>query len=120
MSNETVYFRAHCDWQIWGEFYGTMTIAEWVNDKLKIWQGADGTDGRENFFLHDYQVTEELKDGPWGLMMARFWVIMRVNVDELNDVHDIIKSRLDEMVGDKDVSVRFTQRLLEVPPLPTF
>lgn len=115
MSDTTVYFKAYFDWQIFGEFYGDMTVKEWTNDRLKIWDGQDGSDGRENFFLHDYQVTEEFYDGPWGLMMSSFWVITRVYIDELNDVHDIIKERIGEMLGDPDVHLRFTQRLKDVP-----
>lgn len=115
MSDTTVYFKAHFDWEIFGEFYGDMTIKEWTNDRLKIWDGEEATDGRDNFFLHDYQVTEELYDGPWGLMLSGFWVITRVNVDELNDVHDIIKRRVAEMIGDSDLHVRFIQRLASVP-----
>lgn len=113
--SDVIYFKAYCDWQIYGEGFDTK---EWVNNHFNIWQGA-GASNDDNEFLADYQVTFTSDNGAWGLRFAEFWVITPVYIAEIENVKEIIKARLDRMVGDTDVSVRFLEKLEGQKHTPT-
>lgn len=99
-------FEAQVEWKIFGD----VNAYEYVTSLLSPWNG-DGLVDADNpdFFLKDYGVSVIRTGGPFGLQYVSFWVVMPLSPLDAQRAAEVIKKRLDVMVGDTDVDVRWVE-----------
>jgi hypothetical protein len=103
--SDSIMIKAYCDWQIFGD----VEPAQHLHDLLAPWigRGADGADGDLDEYLDDLTVTFADDSGPFGLRYVQFTIRTPLQPEALDKAKLHIKNRLDRMVGDTDVSVRW-------------
>lgn len=108
--SDNVQIKAFCDWQIFGDVEPKEHLEELLRPWLSRKSGDGFADADDNDLISDLGVMFTSDKGPFGLRYIQFMVVTPVTIHELNDVKDVIKARLDRMVGDSDVRVLWVER----------
>lgn len=99
-------FEAQVEWQI----FGHVDAHEYVTTLLSNWDGSGSADADDpDFFLRDYGINVVKKGGPFGLQYVSFWVVTPLSPKDGQRATEVIKARLDRMVGDTDTDVRWVE-----------
>lgn len=103
---DSILVEAHVEWQV----FGNVDAQEHLDSLLSMWQGAGSdTPGEPDHYLRDYGTNFVKKGGPFGLQFISFWVVTPLNTGDAQQAKAAIKARLDRMVGDSDIDVRWVE-----------